>query len=103
MKRRLDRTTDIHSGLLGRDWNEIGQDGGTEISAWRDRLASDQDPDFRPGQHLLPSTGRLEVRRNTISPPRTWSDRLFKDGLMAPIFLGSIVLLPLFAWLAGFR
>ena len=34
---------------------------------------------------------------------RTWANRLLNDGLMAPIFLGGLVLLPFFAWLAGVR
>lgn len=101
MKRRRDQASGDRSWLSGDTWKEIGHDGGSEASAWHTELWRNED-------------SRLEQTRTRWTPPsqtvhaptpllRRCIDRLFKNGLMAPILLGGLMLSGLIAWLLGFR
>lgn len=103
MKRRMRGTSKSRSEFRGMNWSELGQDGGTEWSAWRNGLRSEDAVETEQGNTLPRCHDRIATRHRRGSAVRTCVHTLFQEGLMAPIFLGSVALLPLLARLIGIR
>ena len=101
MRSRLDPKTGMPTALLVKSWKEFGQDGGTEASAWHGHCHRDENR-MREPQRIAwdePHGSRGGAGR----APRSATDFLFKDGLMAVILLGGLMLLGPMAWLLGAR
>jgi hypothetical protein len=85
---------------------EMGQDGGTEMGAWRGRTrCGEGDRDcglkegMRTGAHPIGATAREGTRTARCA---TWAGRrLFHDGVMCVILIVGLILLGLGAGLPG--
>jgi hypothetical protein len=101
MKRRIGRSVDNASSPLGKSWKRIGDDGGSERSAWC-HLDLGDDPAL-PAQTRLPKLRQPRIGRTHMRTSRSLSYRLFKEGLMAPILIIALMLLGPLAWLLGVK
>ncbi len=108
MDRRWDRPGDILSRVLGMTCEEMGQDGGTEIGAWRGRTrwgAGDRDCGREEGIGRERTQWAPRPREGTGAVRfATWAGRrLFRDGVMCVILIVGLILLGLGAGLLGLR